>query len=165
MCLGLRAGSSSEAYSTFRGATARGAISVSSGDGHGRRQVVHRDCCYYLLCCVDRTANTVHSTGRALKRYGGENDSSLNLTTRTSASLAPATATSTTPALAPAPAATMTPMQSPLRVSVGINVASGTTISHARRLLSDDGRTMTVTQTGIGPNGEEYTNLSIYEKS
>jgi hypothetical protein len=42
--------------------------------------------------------------------------------------------------------------------------SGGQIISHARRTLSEDGRTMTVTQSGIGPNGEEYTNLSIYEK-
>lgn len=40
----------------------------------------------------------------------------------------------------------------------------GKAISYARRLLSEDGQTMTVTMSGVLPQGGEYTNIAIYEK-
>ncbi len=41
---------------------------------------------------------------------------------------------------------------------------TGHVTSYARRFLSKDGRTMTITQCGTTPKGQEFTNLSIYEK-
>lgn len=40
----------------------------------------------------------------------------------------------------------------------------GQIVSYARRVLSDDGATMTITMSGKTPQGTEYTNLAIYEK-
>lgn len=41
---------------------------------------------------------------------------------------------------------------------------AGHVTSYARRVLSADGRTMTITQSGTMPEGQEFTNLSIYQK-
>jgi hypothetical protein len=40
----------------------------------------------------------------------------------------------------------------------------GQIIAHARRVLSLDGRTMTVTQSGLTPDGTRFANLSVYKK-
>ena len=42
------------------------------------------------------------------------------------------------------------------------SIKGGVVILHARRVLSKDGQTMTVTQSGIGPQGQPYSNVSIY---
>jgi hypothetical protein len=41
-------------------------------------------------------------------------------------------------------------------------MASGKVIAYARRILSDDGQIMTITQSGKTPGGEEFTNTSVY---
>ncbi len=40
----------------------------------------------------------------------------------------------------------------------------GQQIAHARRILADDGRTMTVSQGGTLPEGRTFTNVSVYVK-
>jgi hypothetical protein len=40
----------------------------------------------------------------------------------------------------------------------------GKVISYASRVLSEDGKLMTVTMSGNKPNGEPYSNIAIYEK-
>ena len=40
----------------------------------------------------------------------------------------------------------------------------GQQIAHARRILADDGRTMTVSQGGTLPDGRTFTNISVYVK-
>ena len=40
----------------------------------------------------------------------------------------------------------------------------GEQIAYASRVLSDDGRTMTVSQSGNTPEGEALVNVSVYRK-
>ena len=40
----------------------------------------------------------------------------------------------------------------------------GKVIATGRRVLSPDGRTMTITQSGLRPDGTAFTNLSIYRR-
>lgn len=37
-------------------------------------------------------------------------------------------------------------------------------VAHARRVLSEDGQSMTVTQSGITPQGNTFHNISVYKK-
>lgn len=41
---------------------------------------------------------------------------------------------------------------------------AGELVSHARRVLSADGNSMTVSQTGVAPDGRAFTNMSVYVK-
>lgn len=41
---------------------------------------------------------------------------------------------------------------------------AGHIVGYARRSLSEDGQTMIITQSGTTPEGQEFSNLSIYEK-
>jgi hypothetical protein len=43
-------------------------------------------------------------------------------------------------------------------------IKDGKVINFARRILSDDGKTLKITMSGITPQGTEYSNLAIYEK-
>lgn len=40
----------------------------------------------------------------------------------------------------------------------------GRVMAHARRVLSADGRTMTVTQSGTAPDGQPFANVSVYAR-
>ena len=41
----------------------------------------------------------------------------------------------------------------------------GAVVSHASRVLSPDGNTMTITTEMVIPNGDRYTNLAVYVRS
>ena len=41
---------------------------------------------------------------------------------------------------------------------------SGRVVAHARRVLSADGRTMTITQSGTAPDGQPFANVSAYAR-
>jgi hypothetical protein len=41
-------------------------------------------------------------------------------------------------------------------------MAGGQVIAYGRRVLSEDGQTMTITQSGKTPDGKEFSNLSVY---
>jgi len=41
---------------------------------------------------------------------------------------------------------------------------SGKVVSNARRVVSKDGKVMTLTITGTGPKGEKMHNVGVYEK-
>jgi hypothetical protein len=41
-------------------------------------------------------------------------------------------------------------------------MAGGQVIAYGRRVLSQDGQTMTITQSGKTPDGREFSNLSVY---
>lgn len=43
-------------------------------------------------------------------------------------------------------------------------IKDGKVISFARRILSEDGKTLTITMSGVTPQGTPYSNLAIYEK-
>ena len=44
-------------------------------------------------------------------------------------------------------------------------VLSGRTVAHGRRVLSEDGRTLTITQSGTTPDGNPFANISVYERT
>ena len=41
---------------------------------------------------------------------------------------------------------------------------AGRVVAHARRVLSADGRTMTITQSGTTPDGQPFANVSVYAR-
>lgn len=41
----------------------------------------------------------------------------------------------------------------------------GQVTAHARRVLDEEGRTLTVTQSGHSPDGRAFTNLSVYRRT
>jgi hypothetical protein len=41
---------------------------------------------------------------------------------------------------------------------------AGKVVAHAKRVLSKDGKTMTLTNSGTTPKGDKFTNVSLYEK-
>ena len=41
---------------------------------------------------------------------------------------------------------------------------SGKVVSHARRVVSEDGKTMTLTITGTNAKGQKIKDIAIYEK-
>ena len=40
----------------------------------------------------------------------------------------------------------------------------GQIVNHGRRVLSENGRLMTITQSGTRPDGQPYSNISVYAK-
>lgn len=43
-------------------------------------------------------------------------------------------------------------------------IKDGRVVAHGRRVLSEDGRTMTITQSGTRPDGTPFANVSVYER-